>query len=51
MTSQEHAAQAAQKIIEEMDKLTMLGAALDCMSDAGKAKLQKKMEQIILENQ
>jgi hypothetical protein len=47
--SQDQAKQATEKIIEELDKTVLLGAAYDCMSDAGKAKLCKKIEKIIEE--
>jgi len=51
MPNQERAAQAAEKIIEEIDGRTLLGAAFDCMSDAAKARFQKKLESIITEAQ
>jgi len=48
-TKQDKATKASEQIIEEMDNLTLLGAAFDCMSDSGKAKFQKKVEKIIME--
>lgn len=40
---------AVARIIEEMDKSCLLGAAYDCMTDGGKARFQKKIEKIIQE--
>ena len=47
MMEEENAKEAAEKIIEEIDKSTLLGAAYDCMSDNGKTKFQKKIESIL----
>jgi hypothetical protein len=35
------------KILAEMDKTILLGAALDCMSDSEKIALEKKIENLI----
>lgn len=35
------------KIIDEIDKSTLMGAAYDCISDNGKIKFQNKLEKII----
>ena len=40
--------QIVQDIIAEIDKSTLLGAAYDCISEAGKIKFQNKIEQIIM---
>lgn len=36
-----------EKIIEEIDNSTMLGAAWDCLSDAAKERFKKKLQSII----
>lgn len=41
---------AVAKIVEEIDKSTLLGAAFDCMSDQGKLRFQNKMKKIIQES-
>lgn len=36
-----------EKIVEEIDKSTMLGAAWDCLSDVAKERFKKKLQSII----
>jgi hypothetical protein len=36
-----------QKIIDEIDKSTLLGAAYDCISEQGKIRFQDKIEKIL----
>ena len=36
-----------EKIVEELDKSTMLGAAWDCLSDVAKERFRKKLQDII----
>jgi hypothetical protein len=38
---------AAVRILEEIDKSFLLGAALDCMTDDDKLKFQKKLESVL----
>lgn len=35
------------KIIEEIDKRTLLGAAYDCMSEKGKERFKQSLQKII----
>jgi len=44
---EENIKEAVEKIIEELNNSTLLGAAYDCMSDNGKDKFQKKIESIL----
>lgn len=41
---------AIDKIIEEIDKFTLLGAAYDCMSDQNKTHFQNKIKKIMQES-
>lgn len=36
-----------EKIIEEIDKSTLLGAAWDCLSEAAKTKFKAKIQKIL----
>ena len=36
-----------EKIVEEIDKSNLLGAAWDCLSDAAKERFRKKLQDII----
>ena len=47
MTNVKRAQEAVEKIIEEIDKSTLLGAAFDCISESGKAKFRVKLEAIV----
>jgi len=38
---------SVEKIVEEIDKSTMLGAAWDCLSDIAKDRFKKKLQAII----
>jgi len=37
------------KIFEILDQSTLLGAALDCMSDEGKKKIHQRLERVLRE--
>lgn len=50
MSKLKDAKQIAEEILTEIDKSLLLGAALDCMSDKGKASFQTKIEKIIKPN-
>ena len=47
--SKDQVQRAVEKIFVELDRSTLLGAALDCISDQGKLKLRTKFEAIIAE--
>jgi hypothetical protein len=47
--NEERAKETVEKIITEIDKSTLLGAAYDCISDVGKQKFQDKLIKIVIE--
>ena len=40
----------AETVLEEIDKLTMLGAAYDCMSEKAQINFKQKLIDIVIEN-
>lgn len=47
--TKEQAELAVELIIREIDRSTLLGAAFDCVSEAGKERFKNKLIKIILE--
>jgi hypothetical protein len=39
------------RILEEIDKSMLLGAAFDCMTESGKEKFKSKIKKIVEDNQ